>query len=88
MNLRRSSGGKSKSCSQQLGLLPAYLFLRLEDGIDKFLVRDLSVEMLLCHIIVYLELCVLKEFLSDLGPDMERRIPVVGHIDAHQFCTG
>ena len=88
MNLCLSTGGKSESSAQQLGLLHAYLFLRLENGIDKFLVRNLPVEMSLGHIIVYLEFGVLKEFLSDPCPDMKRRIPVVGYIDAHKFGTG
>jgi hypothetical protein len=88
MGLCRTSGGKSKRCSQQFRLLTAYLFLRLEDSIDKFLVRDLTVEMSLGHIIVYLELGVLKKLLSDPCPDVERRIPVVGHIDTYKLCTG
>ena len=77
MNLCRSTGGKGKSYFQQFRLLPVYLFLWLEHGIDKLLIRDMAVEMSLGHIIVYLELGVLIEFLSDPCPDMERRIPVV-----------
>ena len=88
MNLCRTSSGKSKSCSQQLGLLPAYLFLRLEDGIDKLLVRDLAVKMSLGHIIVYLELGVLKKLLSDPCPDVERLIPLVGHVNSDKLGTG
>ena len=88
MNLCRTTSGKSERCSQQFRLLTAYLLLRLEDGIDKFLVRDLTVEMSLGHIIVYLKLGVLKKLLSDPCPDVERRISVVGHVDAHKFGTG
>ena len=81
MGLCRASGCKGKRCTQQFRLLPAYLFLRLEDGVDKLLVRDLAVERPLGRIIVYLEFCVLKKFLSDPCPDVERRIPVVEHVD-------
>ena len=88
MNLCRTTGGKSESCSQQFSLLPVYLFLRLEYGIDKFLVRDLPVEMSLGHIIVYMKLGVLKKFLSDPCPDVERRVPVVGHVDSDKLGTG
>lgn len=88
MNLRRSSNGKGENSAQQFRLFSVYLFLRLEDGIDKLLVRNLAVEMPLSHIIVYLEFGVLEKFLADPCPDMERRIPVIGDIDAHQFGTG
>ena len=88
MGLCRASGSKSKRCPQQFRLFPAYLLLRFEYGIDKFLVRDLAAEMLLSHIIVYLEFGVFKEFLAGPCPDVERRIPVVGYIDAHKFGTG
>ena len=88
MNLRRASGGKDKCSPKQLCLCFVYLFLRIEYSVDKFLVRDLSVEMSLGHIIVYLELGVLIELLSNTCPDVERRIPVVGYIDAHQFGPG
>ena len=44
--------------------------------------------MSLGHIIVYLEFGVLKKFLSDPCPDVERRIPVVGHVDADKLGTG
>ena len=71
MSLRQSSGGKGENGAQQLRLLSVYLFLRLEDSVDKLLVRDLTVEMSLCHIIVYLEFGVLKEFFSDPCPDVE-----------------
>ncbi len=77
MSLRQSSGGKGENGAQQFRLLTAYLLLRLEDGIDKFLVRDLTVEMSLGHIIVYLKLGVLKKLLSDPCPDVERRITIV-----------
>lgn len=60
MNLCRTTSGKSERCSQQFRLLSVYLFLWLEHGIDKLLIRDMAVEMSLCHIIVYLELDVLK----------------------------
>ena len=43
----------------------------------KLLVRDLAVEMSLSHIIVYLEFDVLKKFITDPCPDVERRIPIV-----------
>ena len=88
MSLCRTTGSKHKCRSKQLCLCFVHLFLRLENGIDKFLVRNLTVEMLLSHIIVYLEFGVLKELLSDPCPDMKRRIPVVGYIDAHKFGTG
>ena len=88
MNLRRSSGGKGENSAQQFRLFSIYLFLRIEYSVDKFLVRDLSVEMSFGHIIVYLELGVLIEFLSDPCPDMERRIPVVGHVDSDKLGTG
>ena len=88
MNLRRSSGGKGENSAQQFRLFSIYLFLRLEYGIDKLLVRDLAVKMPLCHIIVYLKFCVLKKFLSDPCPDVERRIPVVGHVDSDKLGTG
>lgn len=88
MNLCLFTGGKSESSAQHLGLLSAYLFLRFEHGINKLLVRNLAVKMSLGHIIVYLEFGVLKKFLSDPCPDMERRIPVVGDIEAHKFGTG
>ena len=88
MNLRRSSGGKGENSAQQFRLFSIYLFLRLKYGIHKFLVRNLAVEMLMGHIIVYLELGVLIEFHSDPCPDMERRIPVVGDIEVHKFGTG
>lgn len=88
MNICRTSSGKGKCSTQQLRLLPAYLFMRLEYGIDKFLIRDLTLEMPLGHIIVYLELDVLEKFLADSCPDMERWIPVVGDIDAYKFGTG
>ena len=88
MNLCLSTGGKSESSAQQLGLLHAYLFLRLENGIDKFLVRDLAVKMSLGHIIVYLEFGVLKKLLADPCPDVERRVPVVGHVDSDKLGTG
>ena len=68
MNLCLSTGGKSERCSQQFRLLSVYLFLWIEDGIDKLLVRDLAVKMSLGHIIVYLELGVLKKLLSDPCP--------------------
>ena len=88
MNLCRTTSGKSERCSQQFRLLSVYLFLRLEDSVDKFFVRDLPVEMSLSHIIVYLELGVLKKLLSDPCPDVERRIPVVGHVDSDKLGTG
>ena len=88
MNLCRTTSGKSERCSQQFRLLSVYLFLWLEHGIDKLLIRDMAVEMSLCHIIVYLELDVLKKFLSDPCPDVERRIPVIGDIDADKLSTG
>ena len=44
--------------------------------------------MPLGHIIVYMELGVLKKFLSDPCSDVERRIPVVGHVDSDKFGTG
>ena len=88
MNLCRTTSGKSERCSQQFRLLSVYLFLWLEHGIDKLLIRDMAVEMSLGHIIVYLELGVLIEFLSDPCPDMERRIPVVGHVDSDKLGTG
>ena len=88
MNLCRSTGGKGKSYFQQFRLLPVYLFLRLEDGIDKLLVREQAVKVSLGHIIVYLEFGVLKKLLADPCPDMERRIPVVGHVDSDKFGTG
>ena len=88
MSLWRSADSKGECRAQQFRLLPAYLFLRLEYGIDKLLVRDLTVEMSLGHIIVYLELGVLKKFLSDPCPDVERRIPVVGHVDSDKLGTG
>lgn len=88
MNLCLSTGSKGKSYFQQFSLPYAYLFLRLEDGVDKLLVRDLPVEMSLGHIIVYMELGVLKKFLSDPCPDVERRIPVVGHADSDKLGTG
>ena len=88
MNLCRTTSGKSERCSQQFRLLSVYLFLRLEDSVDKFFVRDLPVEMSLSHIIVYLELGVLKKLLSDPCPDVERRVPVVGHVDSDKLCSG
>lgn len=88
MNLCRSTDSQGKCSAQQFGLLPVYLFLRFEDGIDKFLVREQAVEMPFGHIVVYLEFCVLKKFLSDPCPDMERRIPVVGHVDSDKLGTG
>ncbi len=71
MNICWTAYGKGENRTQQLGLFPAYLFLLFKYGIDKFLVRDLSVEMPLGHIIVYLEFGVFKEFLSDPCPDVE-----------------
>ena len=71
MNLRRSSGGKGENSAQQFRLFSVYLFLRIEYSVDKLLVRDLSVEMPLGHIIVYLEFSVLEKFLSDPSPDVE-----------------
>ena len=88
MSLCWPTDSKSECSTQQLGLLPVYLFLRLEHSIDKLLVRDLPVEMSLGHIIVYLEFCVLKKLISDPCPDVERRIPVVGYVDAYKFGTG
>lgn len=88
MSLCRTANGKGENRTQQLGLLPIYLLLRLKYGIDKFLVRNLPVEMLLGHIIVYLELGVLIEFFSDTCPDMKRRISVVGHTDAYKLGSG
>ena len=44
--------------------------------------------MSLGHIIVYLEFGVLKKFFSDPCPDVERRIPIVGHIDSDKLGTG
>lgn len=88
MNLRRSSGGKGENSAQQFRLFSIYLFLRIEYSVDKFLVRDLSVEMSLGHIIVYLEFCVLKKLLSDPCPDVKRRIPIVGHVDSDKLGTG
>ena len=83
-----SASSKGENCIQQLRLFFTYLFLRFKHSIDKFFVRDLPVEMLLGHIIVYLEFGVLEKFLSDPCPDVEQRIPVVGHVDADKFCTG
>jgi hypothetical protein len=40
------------------------------------------------HIIVYLEFGVLKKLLTDPRPDVERRIPVVGHVDSDKLGTG
>ena len=77
MNLRRSSGGKGENSAQQFRLFSIYLFLRIEYSVDKLLVRDFAVKMLLGRIIVYLEFDILKKFLSDPCPDMERRIPIV-----------
>ncbi len=88
MSLCRTTNGKGGNRTQQLGLLPVYLLLRLKYGIDKFLIRNLPVEMPLDHIIVYLELGVLIEFFSDPCLDVERRIPVVGHIDSDKLSTG
>ena len=88
MSLCRTANGKGGNRTQQFRLLPAYLFLRLENGVDKFFVRDLPVEMSLGHIIVYLEFGVLKKFLSDPCPDVKRRIPVVGHVDSDKLGTG
>ena len=88
MSLCRTTGSKHKCRPKQLCLYLVYLFLRLEDGIDKLLVRDLAVKMSLGHIIVYLELGVLKKLLSDPCPDVERRIPVVGHVNSDKLGTG
>ena len=88
MNLCRTTGCKSERCSQQFSLFSIYLFLRLEDGVDKFLVREQAVKMSLGHIIVYLELDVLKKFLADPCLYVERRIPVVGHVDSDKLDTG
>ena len=88
MNLCRTTGHKHKCSPKQLCLYLVHLLLRLEYGIDKLLVRGLTVEMSLGHIIVYLKLGVLKKFLSDPCPDVERRIPVVGHVDSDKLGTG
>ena len=77
MNLCCTIGCKGESRTQQLGLSSIYLFLWLENDIDKLLVRNFAVKMSLGHIIVYLEFYVLKKLLSDPCPDMERRIPIV-----------
>ena len=45
MNICWSSSGKSERCSQQFRLLSVYLFLWLEHGIDKLLIRDMAVEI-------------------------------------------
>ena len=88
MNICRTADSKGESSTQKFGLLPVYLLLRLEYGIDKLLVRDLAVEMSLGHIIVYLEFGVLKKFITDPCPDVERRIPIVGHVDSDKLCSG
>lgn len=56
IGLCRTTESKSECSPKQLCLLLVYLFLRFENGIDKFLVRDLPVEMPL----VYLELGALR----------------------------
>ena len=88
MSLCRTTESKHKCSPKQLCLCFVHLFLRLEDSVDKFLVRDLSVEMLLNHAIAYLELGVLEKFLSGPCPDKERWIPVVGNIETYKFGTG
>ena len=88
MNLCWSASSKRENCAQQLRLLLAYLLLRFEYGVGKLLVRNLAVKMSLGHIIVYLEFGVLKKFLSDPCPDVERRIPVARHVDADKLCSG
>ena len=52
MSLCRTTGNKHECRPKQLCLYLVYLFLRLEDGIDKLLVRDLAVEMPLGHFLV------------------------------------
>lgn len=86
MGLCRTANGKGKSRTQQLGLPCAYLFLRFENGIDKFLVRDLPVEMFLSHIIVNLELGVFKKLITDPCPDMERQLARL-NLDTNVFPT-
>ena len=88
MHLCRTTGSKHEYRSKQLCLYLVYLFMRLEDGIDKLFVRDLAVKMSLGHIIVYLEFGDLRKLLSDPCPDVERRIPVIGHVDSDKLGTG
>ena len=88
MHLCWTTRSKHECRPKQLCLYLVYLFLRIEDGIDKLLVRNLPVEMLLYHIIVYLEFDVFKKFLSGPCLYMERRIPVIGDIDADKLCAG
>ena len=71
MGLCRTTDSKSECSPKQLCLCSVYLFLRLKYRIDKFLVRNLPVEMPLGHVIVYLEFDVLKKFLTDPCPDVE-----------------
>ena len=77
MNLCRPTESKRECRPKQLCLYLVHLFLRIEYRIDKLLIRDLAVEMSLAHIIVYLEFDILKKFISDPCPDVERRIPIV-----------
>lgn len=85
MYLSWATYSKFKGYSKQIGLYFIDLLLRLEDGIDKFFVRNLTVKMGLSHIIIYLELGVLENLITYPCPDMERRITVVRYIDTDKF---
>ena len=88
MYLSWATYSKFKGYSKQIGLYFIDLLLRLEDGIDKFFVRNLTVKMGLSHIIVYLEFGLLENLITYPCPDVERRIPVVGYIDTDKFRSG
>ncbi len=88
MGLCWTTRSKHECRPKQLCLYLVYLFLRLEDGIDKFFVRELTVKMGLSHIVIYLEFALIKKFIAYPCPDMERWIPVVRHIDTDKFRPG
>ena len=88
MSLCRATNSKFKGYSKQIGLYFINLFLRLEDSIDKFFIRNLTVKMGLSHIVIYLEFGLLENLIAYPCPDVERRIPVVGYIDTDKFRSG
>lgn len=88
MNLCLTAYGDFKGCTKQIYLLLINLFLRLEDSIDKFFIRNLTVKMGLSHIVIYLEFGLLENLIAYPCPDVERRIPVVGYIDTNKFRSG
>ena len=65
-----------------------HLFLRLEDSIDKLLVRQFTTEISLAYAIGDAELDIIKLLVAYFRPDMQGRVNLVRHEDMDEIRTG